>query len=114
MADLSLEQQQAIAIAEAKMKMALAKPEQGNMYSQAAQDIQYSPEGIPLNTSSYGSAPTGATKSAQQALTSTVSLPVNVATGIAKSPAALVQMQAIYLLKQLIKLKKAHKPKWVM
>jgi len=97
MADLSLEQQQAIAIAEAKMKMALAKPEQGNMYSQAAQDIQYSPEGIPLNTSSYGSAPTGATKSAQQALTSTVSLPVNVATGIAKSPAALVQMYDKYI-----------------
>ena len=97
MADLSLEQQQAIAIAEAKMKMAMAKPEQGNMYSQAAQDIQYSPEGIPLNTSSYGSAPTGATKSAQQALTSTVSLPINVATGIAKSPAALVQMYDKYI-----------------
>ena len=66
-------------------------PEQGNMYTQSAQDIQYSPEGIPLNTSSYGSAPTGATKAAQQGLTSTVSLPINVATGIAKSPAALVQ-----------------------
>ena len=91
MADLSLEQQQAIAIAQAKMKMAQATPEKGNMYTQSAQDIQYSPEGIPLNTSSYGSAPTGATKSAQQALTSTVSLPINVATGIAKSPAALLQ-----------------------
>jgi len=66
-------------------------PEQGNMYTQSAQDIQYSPEGIPLNTSSYGAGPTGATKSAQQALTSTVSLPINVATGIAKSPAALMQ-----------------------
>ena len=66
-------------------------PEKGNMYTQSAEDIQYSPEGIPLNTSSYGSAPTGATKSAQQALTSTVSLPINVATGIAKSPAALMQ-----------------------
>ena len=30
-------------------------PEKGNMYTQSAQDIQYSPEGIPLNTSSYGS-----------------------------------------------------------
>jgi len=72
-------------------------PEKGNMYTQSAEDIQYSPEGIPLNTSSYGSAPTGATKSAQQALTSTVSLPVNVATGIAKSPAALVQMYDKYI-----------------
>ena len=97
MADLSLEQQQAIAIAQAKMKMAQATPEKGNMYTQSAEDIQYSPEGIPLNTSSYGSAPTGATKSAQQALTSTVSLPVNVATGIAKAPAALAQMYDKYI-----------------
>jgi hypothetical protein len=67
------------------------KPEVGNMYTQSAEDIQYSPEGIPLNTSSYGSAPTGVTKSAQQALTSTVSLPINVATGVAKAPAALLQ-----------------------
>jgi hypothetical protein len=66
-------------------------PEKGNMYTQSAQDIQYSPEGIPLNTSSYGASPTGYTKDAQQALTSTVSLPINIATGIAKSPAALVQ-----------------------
>lgn len=89
MEDFSLEQQQAIAIAQAKMKMAQAKPEQGNMYTQG--EVQYSPEGIPLSTSSYGSAPTGYTKDAQQALTSTVSLPINIATGIAKSPAALVQ-----------------------
>ena len=27
-----------------------ARPEKGNMYTQSAQDIQYSPEGIPLNT----------------------------------------------------------------
>ena len=92
MADLTLEQQQAIAIAQAKMRMAQAKPEQGNMYTQSAEDIQYSPEGIPLNTSSYGSAPTGATKSAQEALTSTVSFPLNVATGVAKAPAALAQL----------------------
>ena len=92
MADLTLEQQQAIAIAQAKMRMAQAKPEQGNMYTQGAEDIQYSPEGIPLNTSSYGSAPTGATKSAQQALTSTVGLPLNIATGIAKVPAGLAQV----------------------
>lgn len=89
MEDFNLEQQQAIAIAQAKMKMAQAKPEQGNMYTQG--EVQYSPEGIPLSTSSYGSAPTGYTKDAQQALTSTVSLPINIATGIAKSPAALVQ-----------------------
>jgi hypothetical protein len=96
MADFSLEQQQAIAIAQAKMRMAQAKPEQGNMYTQSAEDIQYSPEGIPLNTSSYGSAPTGATKAAQEALTSTVSLPINVATGIAKAPAGLAQLVGKY------------------
>jgi hypothetical protein len=72
-------------------------PEKGNMYTQSAEDIQYSPEGIPLNTSSYGSGPTGLTKDAQQALTSTVSLPINVATGIAKSPASLIQMYDKYI-----------------
>jgi len=66
-------------------------PEQGNMYTQGAEDIVYSPEGIPLYTSSYGSAPTGATKSAQQALTSTVGLPLNIATGVAKVPAGIAQ-----------------------
>lgn len=71
-------------------------PEVGNMYTQSASDIQYSPEGIPLNTSSYGSAPTGATKSAQQALTSTVSLPINIATGAAKAPAAIAQLIGKY------------------
>jgi hypothetical protein len=91
MADLTIEQQQAIAIASARARAAQTKPEQGNMYTQGAEDIQYSPEGIPLNTSSYGSAPTGATKSAQQALTSTVGLPLNIATGIAKVPAGLAQ-----------------------
>jgi len=96
MEDFSLEQKQAIAIAQAKMRMAQAKPEQGNMYTQSAEDIQYSPEGIPLNTSSYGSAPTGATKAAQEALTSTVSLPINVATGVAKAPAGLTQLVGKY------------------
>jgi hypothetical protein len=74
----------------------IAKPETGNMYTQSAEDIQYSPEGIPLNTSSYGSAPTGATKSAQEALTSSVSLPLNMATGAAKAPAALAQLVGKY------------------
>lgn len=91
MADLTIEQQQAIAIASARARAAQAKPEQGNMYTQGVEDIQYSPEGIPLNTSSYGSAPTGVTKNFQQALTSTTALPLNIATGVAKSPAALMQ-----------------------
>lgn len=91
MAELTTEQQQAVAIASARARAAQAKPEQGNMYTQGAEDIQYSPEGIPLTTSSYGSAPTGATKSAQQALTSTVGLPLNIATGVAKVPAGIGQ-----------------------
>ena len=88
MSDFTLEQQQAIAIAEAKMKMAKAKPEQGNLYSQG--DVSYSSEGIPLNTSSYGTE--NPYQKTTQALTSAVSLPINVATGIAKSPAALMQI----------------------
>jgi hypothetical protein len=66
-------------------------PEEGNMYTQGAEDIVYSPEGIPLTTSSYGSAPTGATKSVQEALTSTVGLPLNIATGAAKPVAGMAQ-----------------------
>jgi len=91
MADLTIEQQQAIAVANARARAAQAKPEQGNMYTQGAEDIVYSPEGIPLTTSSYGSAPTGVTKDVQQALTSTTALPLNIATGVAKAPAGIVQ-----------------------
>lgn len=83
-------------MAAALNKLPKPKFEQGNMYTQSAEDIVYSPEGIPLTTSSYGSAPTGATKSAQQALTSTTALPLNVATGIAKAPAALGQLVGKY------------------
>lgn len=66
-------------------------PEKGNMYTQSAENIIYSPEGIPLTTSSYGSAPKGVTKDVQQALTSTVSLPLNIATGAAKPAAGVTQ-----------------------
>ena len=91
MADLTIEQQQAIALANARARAAQAKPEVGNMYTQGAEDIQYSPEGIPLSTSSYGSAPKGITKDVQQALTSTTALPLNIATGVAKAPAGIAQ-----------------------
>jgi len=86
--------EQAIALANARLRLQSqtpAQPEQGNMYTQSAEDIVYSPEGIPLTTSSYGSAPTGATKAAQEALTSTVGLPVNMATGAAKPVAGVYQ-----------------------
>ena len=71
-------------------------PEVGNMYTQGAENIVYDANGIPQTTSSYGSAPTGATKAAQEALTSTVSLPINVATGAAKAPAAVAQLVGKY------------------
>lgn len=95
MAEFTIEQQRALALARARAAIT-AKPEEGNMYTQSAEDIQYSPEGIPLNTSSYGSAPTGVTKDVQQALTSTTALPLNVATGIAKAPAGLAQLVGKY------------------
>jgi len=95
MAEFNLEQQRALALARARTAVN-AKPEEGNMYTQSAEDIQYSPEGIPLTTSSYGAAPKGATKAAQEALTSTVSLPINVATGVAKAPAGLAQLVGKY------------------
>ena len=70
-------------------------PEQGNMYTQGAEDIQYSPEGIPLNTSSYGSV--NPYEKTTKALNTTVSVPLNIATGAAKLPAALVQAYDKYL-----------------
>jgi hypothetical protein len=72
-------------------KPAQAKPEQGNMYTQSAEDIQYDANGIPLNTSSYGSGTTGATDWTRQALTTAAALPINVATGVAKNAGGLAQ-----------------------
>ena len=92
--EVSVEQQKALALASARLRLAQSAapaPEQGNMYTQGAEDIQYSPEGVPLNTSSYGSAPTGGTDVARKALTTVVSVPLNMATGAAKIPASIVQ-----------------------
>ena len=98
--EVSVEQQKALALASARLRLAQSAapaPEQGNMYTQGAEDIQYSPEGVPLNTSSYGSAPTGGTDVARKALTTAVSVPLNMATGAAKLPAGLVQAYDKYL-----------------
>jgi len=58
--------------------------EKGNMFTQSAEDIQYDPmSGLPLNTSNYGSAPTGATATAAKALTTVAGVPINYATGVA-------------------------------
>lgn len=90
MSDFTIEQQRALALARARASIN-ATPEKGNMYTQSAEDIQYSPEGIPLNTSSYGSGTTGGTDYARQALTTTAALPINVATGVAKNAGGLAQ-----------------------
>ena len=61
--------------------------EKGNMFSQSAEDIQYDPmSGLPLNTSNYGPAPTGATATAAKALTTIAGVPINYATGVASIP----------------------------
>jgi len=77
------------------LRLSQAQPEQGNMYTQGAEDIQYSPEGIPLTTSSYGSA--NPYQKTEKALTTAVSVPLNIATGAAKLPAGLVQAYDKYL-----------------
>jgi len=64
-------------------------PEKGNMYTQNAEDIQYSPEGIPLNTSTYGSK--NPYQTTEKVLNTVVSTPLNIATGAAKIPAGVVQ-----------------------
>ena len=96
MADFTIEQQRALALARARSAVN-AVPEKGNMYTQGAEDIQYSPEGTPLTTSSYGSGTTGATDYARQALTTTAALPVNIATGVAKNVGGLAQTFNRYL-----------------
>jgi len=90
MADFTIEQQRALALARARANIN-AVPEQGNMYTQSAEDIQYDANGIPLNTSSYGSGTTGATDYARKALTTTAALPINIATGVAKNAGGLAQ-----------------------
>jgi len=60
------------------------EPEKGNMFTQG--EIMYSPEGIPLTTSNYGSAPTGATATATKALTTVAGVPINYAMGVANIP----------------------------
>jgi predicted peroxiredoxin len=91
----TIEQQQAIALATARLRLSQAQPEQGNMYTQGAEDIQYSPEGIPLSTSSYGSA--NPYQKTTKALNTLVSTPLNIATGAAKLPAAVVQTYDKYI-----------------
>lgn len=65
------------------------KPEQGNLYTQGAEEIVYDANGIPLYTSSYGSAPTGKTEVARKALTGLAAAPVSVATGVARGSGAM-------------------------
>lgn len=87
--------EQAIALANARLRLqnqTPAAPEQGNMYTQSSEDIQYDPmSGVPLNTSSYGSATTGGTETARKALTTAAAMPINVATGVAKNVGGLAQ-----------------------
>lgn len=90
MADFTIEQQRALALARARASIN-AVPEQGNMYTQSAEDMQYDANGTPLNTSSYGSATTGGTDYARKALTTAAALPINVATGVAKNAGGLAQ-----------------------
>ena len=91
MADFTIEQQRALALARARASLN-AKPEEGNMFTQSAEDIQYDPvSGVPLNTSSYGSETKGGTDWARKALTTAAALPVNVATGVAKNVGGLAQ-----------------------
>jgi len=85
---MAMTPEQAIAAANARLRLsqANAAPEQGNMYTQSAEDIQYDPmSGVPLNTSSYGSETKGGTDYARKALTTAAALPINLATGVAKN-----------------------------
>jgi hypothetical protein len=83
--------EQAIILARARLRLQeqnKSANEEGNLYTQG--DVSYSPEGIPLNTSSYGSE--NPYKGTEKALTTAVSLPLSVATGAAKPIAGAVQL----------------------
>ena len=72
-------------------QIVVAKPEQGNMYTQSAEDIQYDPmSGLPLNTSSYGSA--NPYKKTEKALTTMAGMPVNYGMALAKPVAGTAQL----------------------
>ena len=91
----TIEQQQALALATARLRLSQAQPEQGNMYTQGAEDIAYDANGIPQTTSSYGSA--NPYQKTAKTLNTIVSAPLNIATGAAKLPAAVVQTYDKYL-----------------
>lgn len=95
MAEMTVDQQKALALATARLRLQQGAPEEGNMYTQGAEEIQYSPEGIPLTTSSYGSA--NPYQKTTKALNTAVSVPLNIATGAAKLPAGLVQAYDKYI-----------------
>jgi len=96
--EMTVEQQKALAMANARLRLSQAQPEQGNMFTQGAEDIQYDPtSGLPLTTSSYGSAPTGFTDTTRKAFSTVAGLPINIATGAAKLPAGLVQSYDKYI-----------------
>lgn len=84
--------EQAIALASARLRLQdqpPAQPEQGNLYTQNAEEIVYDANGIPQTTSSYGSA--NPYQKTEKALNTAVLVPLNIATGAAKLPAAVVQ-----------------------
>jgi len=93
--EMTVEQQKALAMANARLRLSQAQPEQGNMYTQSAEDIQYDANGTPLNTSSYGSA--NPYQKIEKTANTIAALPINIATGAAKLPAGLVQSYDKYI-----------------
>ena len=89
---MAMTPEQAIALASARLRLQdqpPAQPEQGNLYTQNAEEIVYDANGIPQTTSSYGSA--NPYQKTEKALNTAVLVPLNIATGAAKLPAAVVQ-----------------------
>jgi hypothetical protein len=88
MADLTLEQQQAIAIAQAKAKAAMANDpsQKQTLYTE---DTVYDPvSGLPLSSPAYGPETTGGTRIAKNVLENVAAAPISVATGVARGSGA--------------------------
>lgn len=86
--ELTVEQQRAIALANARARAAQANNPNQPQTTFTEETIYDPATGVPLSTPTYGPEATGGTKTAQKTLTSLAALPVSVATGVARGSGA--------------------------
>lgn len=84
--ELTIEQQKAIALANARARAAQSPSQPQTIYTE---ETIYDPvSGLPLSSPAYGPETTGYTDTARKALTSAAAVPISLATGVARSSGA--------------------------